>query len=582
MLTPGMLLSSRYKIESVLGQGGMGAVYLATMEALGNKRVAVKEMELKGFSSDELAAAVVQFKREASFLANLEHPNLVQVTDFFIEGDKHYLVMAYVTGETLQQKLKREGRPFAWNRVKAFAEPLVDVLHYLHTQTPPILFRDLKPSNIMIEESGRLRLIDFGIARAAHAGERTSTFLQGTGTSGFSPIEQYGGAQSTDQRSDIYALGATLYYMLTGKIPPDAVARISQGVKLIPPTELQPSLPKQVDSLLSKALEVRQNDRHATMAEFKKELMAIDQPDSEGITENFLEAPPMPPPSANAEENRPAAIMVEMFPTTAGQKPQQNFLPWLIGAASVAVASMALIFAVHNFMPSKTTADDEHHKAATASTLPVVTAEDQSIEHSSPSSSSSSSETKTPPKPQTVTKTTHRSAIPEPDYYTRRKPVQTRVVHQEPTQSQPRVASKTTTTTTSSKSPSIGTASYPRAEKYPKARTTQSTQPTQQPQQPVIIVREQPQQQQPQQQYQQQPPPPRTANNRPGPPPPPRDANGNILYDPNNPPRDQNGNPLPPPPGWHGSQGSGGPRGGPMGQGEQADGPPGYNTTRRR
>jgi serine/threonine protein kinase len=93
-------------------------------------------------------------------------------------------------------------------------------LHYLHTQNPPILFRDLKPSNIMIEESGRLRLIDFGIARTALAGDKTSTFLQGTGTSGFSPIEQYGGVQSTDQRSDIYALGATLYYLLTGKIPP--------------------------------------------------------------------------------------------------------------------------------------------------------------------------------------------------------------------------------------------------------------------------------------------------------------------------------------------------------------------------
>ena len=149
MLTPGTLLSSRYRIQSVLGQGGMGAVYLAEMEALGGKKVAVKEMELKGFSREELAQAVQQFNKEASFLANLDHPNLVPVTDFFIEGEKHYLVMAYVKGETLQQRLKRYGRPFNWEQVKEWAEPLVEVLHYLHTQNPPILFRDLKPSNIL-------------------------------------------------------------------------------------------------------------------------------------------------------------------------------------------------------------------------------------------------------------------------------------------------------------------------------------------------------------------------------------------------------------------------------------------------
>ena len=118
MTEPGEVLADRYKIESVLGQGGMGAVYLATMEALGGKKVAIKEMELRGLNSKELEAAVEQFRSEAKILAHLEHPNLVAVTDFFVEADKHYLVMAYVSGETLQQRLRQRGRPFSWGQVQ--------------------------------------------------------------------------------------------------------------------------------------------------------------------------------------------------------------------------------------------------------------------------------------------------------------------------------------------------------------------------------------------------------------------------------------------------------------------------------
>lgn len=353
MLAPGTLLSSRYRIQSVLGQGGMGAVYLAHMEALGGKKVAVKEMELKGFSSDELEQAVKQFNKEASFLANLDHPNLVPVTDFFIEADKHYLVMSYVKGETLQQRLKAHGRAFTWDQVKVWADPLVEVLHYLHTQNPPILFRDLKPSNIMLEESGRLRLIDFGIARTAQVGDRTSTFLQGTGTSGFSPIEQYGGGQSTDQRSDIYALGATLYYLLTGKIPPDAVARISQGKELRPPSHINPSLPRGVNDLLVKSLAVKQQDRHNSMAEFRREMKAIT--DTEGVTEDFGATSPMdraatpkdPVTAAVAITPGPSkAIKVEMFPTAPARSRQtHSYTPWVVGLGSLALAGFT-IFAV--------------------------------------------------------------------------------------------------------------------------------------------------------------------------------------------------------------------------------------------
>lgn len=235
MLEPGESLSGRYRIERVLGKGGMGAVYLGVMESLGGKKVAIKEMEFTGEGHRTKDQALEQFRTEASFLAHLDHPNLVQVTDFFAEGDKHYLVMAYVQGQTLQQRIEELQRPLDWAEMKPRVEALLDVLGYLHAQNPPIIFRDLKPSNVMIEASGQLKLIDFGIARTAQPGQETCTFLKGTGTSGFSPIEQYGMGESTDQRSDIYAFGATVYYLLTGKVPPDAVKRVSSGKALKPP-----------------------------------------------------------------------------------------------------------------------------------------------------------------------------------------------------------------------------------------------------------------------------------------------------------------------------------------------------------
>lgn len=231
MLPIGEELSGRYRIERVLGKGGMGAVYLGVMESLGGKKFAIKEMEFSGDADRTSEQALAQFRKEAGFLANLNHPNLVRVTDFFAEGEKHYLVMEFVEGETLQERLQRLQTPFGWEEMKPRVEELLEVLDYLHTQNPPIIFRDLKPSNIMIDNSGRLKLIDFGIARTAQPGQETSTFLKGTGTSGFSPIEQYGMGETTDQRSDIYSFGATVYYLMTGKVPTDAVQRVpSSGV----------------------------------------------------------------------------------------------------------------------------------------------------------------------------------------------------------------------------------------------------------------------------------------------------------------------------------------------------------------
>ena len=508
MLTPGTLLSSRYRIQSVLGQGGMGAVYLAEMEALGGKKVAVKEMELKGFSREELAQAVQQFNKEASFLANLDHPNLVPVTDFFIEGEKHYLVMAYVKGETLQQRLKRYGRPFNWEQVKAWAEPLVEVLNYLHTQNPPILFRDLKPSNIMIEESGRLRLIDFGIARTAQAGDRTSTFLQGTGTSGFSPIEQYGGGQSTDQRSDIYALGATLYYLLTGKIPPDAVARISQGKEFIPPSQLQPTLPKEIDALLGKSLALKQHDRQSSMAEFRDQMQAIRVPlDTEGATEDFGVLPAVGEttntvPQQAESSSGPASIKIEMFPTAPpSSKQTHSYTPWFVGFGSLALAGLTIAGVVGKFImagPDTTAADPT--PSPTSAVTRVVDSDDDK-----PKPAAKTAEETKPEKTMSAKKP---PSNPQPYQYIQplAKPTQKPAA-------QPVATSSTTATrpaaksTTSSKKPSMGSANYPKSS-YPTAQKTEKPAPQQQQVTQPVATQPRPAQQPPPPVYHQPPPPP--------------------------------------------------------------------------
>lgn len=338
MLVAGSRLSGRYRIDKALGKGGMGAVYLAHLESLGNKPVAVKEMELVVADARTAEQAARQFQREATFLAHLEHPNLVRVTDFFQENGKHYLVMEYVKGETLQARLERLQRPFDWTELKGYALSLVEVLNYLHNQDPPILFRDLKPANIMLEENGRMKLIDFGIARTAQPGTETSTFLKGTGTNGFSPVEQYGMGETTDERSDIYALGATIYYLATGRIPPEAIIRVSNGKELATPSSLNPALPIELDAFLERCLQLRQDDRFSSMAEVREAL----EPIPAGRQDASAAAAHQPTMSIASPSERPAAITVEMFPSKGKNENSSNTALGLAAVALIAAAVLTL------------------------------------------------------------------------------------------------------------------------------------------------------------------------------------------------------------------------------------------------
>src|SRR5579863_2836446 len=211
------LLSGRYQLVSRIGQGGMGAVYKATDMRIDNRPVAIKEMSKAGLSAALIEEAEASFEREANLLGKLLHPNLPRIHDHFSENDRTYLVMDFIEGETLEDYLNKiGGKPLPVEQVLKWAEQLCNVLSYLHNHQPPIIFRDLKPANVMISDSGHIFLIDFGIARIFKPGQSHDTVA--LGSPGFAAPEQYGKAQSTP-RSDIYSLGALLHCLLTGLDP---------------------------------------------------------------------------------------------------------------------------------------------------------------------------------------------------------------------------------------------------------------------------------------------------------------------------------------------------------------------------
>ena len=269
-------LQQRYTIIENVGTGGMGAVYLALDTAflphVWSRRIAIKEMSQAKLDATELDAAIDRFQREASLLHSLQHPNLPHVYNWFQEQGRSYLVMDFIEGESLLQMInKASGYRFPVEQVLHYALQLCDVLQYLHTRQPqPIIFRDLKLSNVMVDENAKVFLIDFGIARFFKGGrQRGDTEI--IGTEGYAPPEQYSNSQEeTDPRSDLYSLGATLHCCLTGRDP-----RL-QPFMFPPVHQFNPLPPPELDQLIQDLVAIDRTKRPFSAAEVKQRLTRID------------------------------------------------------------------------------------------------------------------------------------------------------------------------------------------------------------------------------------------------------------------------------------------------------------------
>lgn len=299
-LERGALLHKRYRIVEILGQGGMGSVYRAVDENLGVD-VAVKE---NLFTTEEYAR---QFRLEAVILANLRHPNLPRVTDHFVIGDQgQYLVMDYIEGEDLRQRMERAGN-ISEDEAILMGAAMCDALTYLHTRKPPILHRDMKPGNVKITPDGHIFLVDFGLAKVLHGSQATTTGARAM-TPGYSPPEQYGTAR-TDPRTDIYSLGATIYAALTGIIPEDGLARAMENTQLTPLRKRNSKVSKRLAAAVEKAMAVDPAERFQNAEEFKRALLG-----SKSKTQRFPGDYIIPPPPPEVLEEKQDPIEKESQP----------------------------------------------------------------------------------------------------------------------------------------------------------------------------------------------------------------------------------------------------------------------------
>jgi serine/threonine-protein kinase len=272
------VIKNRYKISEVIGQGGMGCVYLAEDLRLSGRMCALKAVDYENNLPPEVIKQTrEQFKREATVLARLDHPNLPKVSDFFSDEDRDYLVMDYVPGNDLRTLMldeKKKGKYLPERVVLSWADQIAEALIYLHSQSPVILHRDIKPSNIKLTPNGIIKLVDFGLVKILISGEKTITVVHGHGSAYYTPLEQYGGDTGhTDPRSDVYSFGATLYHLMTNKAPKEARERFLDLEGELPIRESNKNISPRTERAINMAMNVHPDKRFQSVESFKEYLL---------------------------------------------------------------------------------------------------------------------------------------------------------------------------------------------------------------------------------------------------------------------------------------------------------------------
>ncbi len=274
MIEAGKVLQGRYRVERQIGQGGMGAVFIATDERFGST-VAIKETF---FTDDKFRKA---FEREARLLNSLRHSALPRVSDHFIDGNGQFIVMEFIDGDDLSEQLESEGRVFAVEDVLGWADQLLDALEYLHTQEMPVIHRDIKPQNLKLNSRGQIILLDFGLAKGNTTNAESATAAKSVfGYSrNYASLEQIQGT-GTDPRSDLYSLAATLYHLLTGVPPADALTRAMNVLSnkpdpLIEPHQIRAEIPLGVSRMLFEAMALNAEERPGSAKAMREWLLEV-------------------------------------------------------------------------------------------------------------------------------------------------------------------------------------------------------------------------------------------------------------------------------------------------------------------
>ena len=377
MLATGSILLDRYRTVSLLGQGGMGAVYRAWDMRL-NVPVALKEMTPQpGLDPQTLAQLRQQFQQEAMVLARLNHPHLVRVTDFFEESANTYLVMDFVEGESLADRIARQGA-LPEHDTLAWAGQLLDALAYCHAQG--VIHRDIKPQNVIIRPDGRAALVDFGLVKLWDPRDpRTKTAMRGMGTPEYAPPEQYETDMGhTDARSDVYSLGATLYHALAGQAPPTATLRMAAPEQFVPMRALNPQASAPTEAAVLRAMELPRSQRWQSAGDMAAALGVTGPPAPARAGSHVARATPgygrtevipgIQPPAPGTQPSAPATPARRRVPVWA----------WALGGLAVIVLCLATVgLRAVVVRRSRVAATAQARETATAQSRATTTAQAQ-------------------------------------------------------------------------------------------------------------------------------------------------------------------------------------------------------------